>query len=151
PSSKTTSASVTSRSGPFSRATKCTCIALLIVIALSSAPSCVAGAPSAEPSRVLALTTSFDLPPGSKSHPGGGEGLERRRPKAHLRPWRRRGLGDEQACQPKRSAGHPEGVGAPAEVPRASRSTRATSETASADARAAARPRGASTCACGEA
>jgi hypothetical protein len=32
-------------------------------------------------------------------------------------------------CQPKRSAGHSEGVGAPAEVTRTSRSTRATSRT----------------------
>src|SRR6266516_1957228 len=44
------------------------------------------------------------------------------------RPSRRRGRGDEQACQPERSGGDPEGAGAPAQRLGPLRSTGATSK-----------------------
>src|SRR6266496_6561179 len=122
------SASVTSRSGPFSRATNCTCIVLLLAIASSSAPSwngrgAFGLGPGSPPK-----TTSFDLPPARRDPRGEEKGLrdDGRRPTS--RPSRRRGRGDEQACQPERSGGNPEGAGAPAQRLGPPRSTRAASK-----------------------
>src|SRR6266511_1166072 len=132
------SASVTSRSGPFSRATNCTCIVLLLAIASSSAPSwngrgAFGLGPGSPPK-----TISFDLPPARCDPRLVEKGLrdDGRRPTS--RPSRRRGRGDEQACQPERSGGNPKGAGAPAQRLGPPRSTRAASkEDGQAEARAA--------------
>src|SRR6266496_4201760 len=73
-------------------------------------------------------TTSFDLPPARREPRGEEKGLrdDGRRPTS--RPWRRRGRGDEQSCQPERSGGNPEGAGAPAQRLGPLRSTRAASK-----------------------
>ncbi len=54
---------------------------------------------------------------GSEDHQleQGGEGIARSRPKARLRAVATTGTRREQACQPERSGGKPEGPGAPAE------------------------------------
>ncbi len=78
---------------------------------------CASRAPGASARRfgVWSFNDFLLPPPGSQSLPGGGEGTERSRPKARLRAVATTGTRREQACQPERSGGKPEGPGAPAE------------------------------------
>src|SRR6266568_1348915 len=147
------SASVTSRSGPFSRATNCTCIVLLLAIASSSAPSWNGRGAFGLVVRESPENDFLRPPPGSQRHPGGGEGTQGRRPKAHLTSVATTG--------PRRRAGVPAGAQRrePRRGWRARAATRPLEEHPSGFEErrsgcqfgAAERPRGASACARGEA
>src|SRR5712692_7574026 len=110
------SASVTSRSGPFSRATNCTCIALLLAIASSSAPSWNGrgafglAVPGVLRKRLPSTSPRLAETPGGRRRDSGTT--------AEGPPHVRRDDGAEatsRRCQPKRSGGNPEGAGAPAQ------------------------------------
>src|SRR5207247_1581004 len=96
------SASVTNRSGPFSRATNCTCIVLLLAIASSSAPSWNGRGAFGLAVRECPENDFLRPPPGSQRPPGGGEGTQGRGPKAHLTSVATTG--------PRRRAGVPAGA-----------------------------------------
>jgi hypothetical protein len=64
-------------------------------------------------SRGLALNDFLPPPPGSQSLPGGGEGIQRRRPKAHHCPWRRRGRGGSRRASRSAAEGSPKGLARP--------------------------------------
>ncbi len=70
------------------------------------------------------------LPPSPRLEepPGGRREPERRRPKAHRMSVATTGPRREQACQPERSGGDPEGAGAPAQRLGPQRSPRAASK-----------------------